>query len=138
MLAHFKGPRLKLCNCAMLQAAAWLSWEYAVSSSRTSSLQFWNGSQWQQTEFPNPDKLRPSLPLTSTPPTQAEAAPAAPNNQPKGSASASDDAGATANSSAEGAAQAAPISGFTAQAVLECHYSQHGAFLQEPLLQVPA
>ncbi|KAL3142897.1 hypothetical protein ABBQ38_003185 [Trebouxia sp. C0009 RCD-2024] len=116
-------------------AAAWLSWEYAVSSSRTSSLQFWSGSQWQQTEFPNPDKLRPSLPLTATPATQAEAAPAAPHAQAEGSASASKGGAAETSSSPEGGAQAGPISGFTAQAMLECHYSHHGAFLKEPLLQ---
>lgn len=121
----------------MVQAAAWLSWEYAVSSSRTSSLQFWDGSQWQQTAFPNPKKSRPSLPLTASPPTQAEAAPAAPSNQPTRSALPSNGAGQSLNST-EGAAQPAAMSGFTAQAVLECHYSHHGAFLQEPLLQVPA
>ena len=125
-----------LTACKPLQAAAWLGWEHAVSSSRTSSLQFWNGTQWQQTEFPSPDKLRKSLPLATTPPAQAGAPPAAPDNQPKGSASPSNGAGAGASSSVEEAAQPAPMSGFTAQAMLECHYSHHGAFLQEPLLQV--
>lgn len=137
VLACFAAAELELFNGAMLQAAAWLSWEYAVSSSRTSSLQFWSGSQWQQTEFPNPDKLRPSLPLTATPATQAEAAPAAPHAQAEGSASASKGGAAETSSSPEGGAQAGPISGFTAQAMLECHYSHHGAFLKEPLLQVP-
>ena len=124
-------------TCATLQAAAWLSWEHAVSSSRTNSLQFWNGSQWRQTDFPNSDRLRRSLPLASEPPTQEAAAPAAPTNQPAGSASPSNAAASRQSSSTQQeAAQPAPMSGFTSQAILECHYSHNSAFLQEPLLQV--
>lgn len=125
-------------TCVTVQAASWLSWEHAVGSSRTSSLQLWSGSQWQQSDFPSPDKLRRSLLLatTPTPPTQDAAAPATPHKQATGSASPSNGAGARKGSSAEDAAQPASLSAFTAQAMLECHYSQNGAFLQEPLLQV--
>ena len=132
----FAPPQQVMCE--RVQAAAWLSWEHAVSSTRTSSLQFWNGSQWQQTDFPNSDKLRRSLPLATTPPAQEGAIPAVPNNQAAASASPSNGAGSRKGSSTAEAAQPASMSGFTAQAMLECHYSHNNAFLQEPLLQVIA
>ena len=133
-------PSTQQVTCVAVQAASWLSWEHAVSSSRTSSLQFWSGSQWQQSDFPSPDKQRWSLPLATnpTPPTRDAAPPAAPHKQATGSAGPSNGAGAQKGSSAEDAAQPASMSAFTAQAMLECHYSQTGAFLQEPLLQVLA
>ena len=135
MYQHKKLYALQIWpECAfpcMWQAKAWLSWEHSVSSSRTSSLQVWSGSQWQQTDFPNPDSGRPRLPLP--PPQPAAAAPAGPPSQ---SAPASNGGSRHDSSSTEQAAQPPPISTFTAQALLECHYSHNAAFLQDPLLQV--
>ena len=67
-------------------------------------------------------------------------------SQPQNGAAASATQPAAASNSQSGqpaaaaiqTAQPAAMSGFTAQAVLECHYSHNGAFLQEPLLQVGA
>ena len=118
-----------------MQAKAWLSWEHSVSSSRTSSLQVWNGSQWQQTDFPDPDSARPGLPLAPTSQTQNGTPAAAPNTRSAQSAPASHGQAAP-DSTTEQQAQPPPMSGFTAQALLECHYSHNNAFLREPLLQV--
>ena len=115
----------------LLQAKAWLSWEHSVSSTRTSSLQVWNGSQWQQTDFPNPGSNRLSLPLAT-----------ASQNGGSSGAPASTEASQSAGGSSSGAgdatqqAQPVPMSAFIAQALLECHYSHNHAFLQSPLLQV--
>jgi len=118
-------------DAMLLQAKAWLSWEHSVSSTRTSSLQVWNGSQWQQTDFPNPGSKRLPLPLAAASQTGGSSG-----------APASTEASQSAGGSSSGAgdatqqAQPAPMSAFTAQALLECHYSHNHAFLQSPLLQV--
>jgi len=119
----------------LLQAKAWLSWEHSVSSARTSSLQVWNGNQWQQTDFPNPGSKRLPLPL-------AAASQNVSSSDAPASAAASQSAGGSSSGEGEGAGDAtqqsrpAPMSAFTAQALLECHYSHNHAFLQDPLLQV--
>ncbi len=120
-------------NVMLLQAKAWLSWEHSVSSARTSSLQVWSGSQWQQNDFPNPGSKRLPLPLAAA--SQNGGSSGAP-----ASAAASQSAGGSSNGEGTGdatqQAQPAPMSAFTAQALLECHYSHNHAFMQDLLLQV--
>ena len=121
----------------LLQAKAWLSWEHSVSSARTSSLQVWNGSQWQQTDFPNPGSKRLPLPLAAASQNGGSSgAPAsAAASQSAGGSSSGEGAGAGASDATQ-QSRPAPMSAFTAQALLECHYSHNHAFLQDPLLQV--
>ena len=132
---------LRSRDVVLLQAKAWLSWEHSVSSARTSSLQVWNGSQWQQTDFPNPGSKRLPLPLAAASQNGGSSgAPAsAAASQSAGGSSSGEGAGAGAGAGAGDATQQsrpAPMSAFTAQALLECHYSHNHAFLQDPLLQV--
>ncbi|DBB16553.1 TPA: hypothetical protein ACH3X3_014815 [Trebouxia sp. C0006] len=117
-------------------AKAWLSWEHSVSSARTSSLQVWNGSQWQQTDFPNPGSKRLPLPLAAASQNGGSSgAPAsAAASQSAGGSSSGEGAGAGASDATQ-QSRPAPMSAFTAQALLECHYSHNHAFLQDPLLQ---
>ena len=101
-------------------------------------MQVWSGNQWQQTDFPDPGRSRAPLPLAVASPSphgqghraSVPAAGAASNQ------AALDDAKQAAQDDARQQAQPAAMSGFTAQALLECHYSHNNAFLQTPLLQV--
>ena len=121
-----------------VQAKAWLGWEFSVGSGRTNSLQVWNGKQWQQTDFPDRDSRHSPLPLaTNVAASQPQTATAVPAAQPAAASTSQSGQPADAATATQ-TAQPAAMSAFTAQAMLECHYSHNGAFLQEPLIQVGA
>lgn len=125
----------------VVQAKAWLSWEHSVSSARTGSLQVWNGSQWHQTDFPNSGSTQLPLPLAISTASQEggsrNVSDAASPSQPAVAAAAGGTNQAGSGDTTQ-QAQPAAMSAFTAQSLLECHYSHNDAFLQSPLLQVSA
>lgn len=125
-----------LSSWCVLQTKAWLGWEHSVSSSRSNSLQWWNGQAWQQSPFPSHSLQQappPHASATGRQDPQSGATAAASNPAPSSSSAAT-----SSSAAATHASSAAPaMSAFAAQALLECHYSKHHAFLEEqPLLQV--
>ena len=103
----------------MLQAKAWMAWGMSVGFGLSNHLQRWNGQQWD---------LQGAQPAALPSPGKAAAAPATP---------AGHDSSAKASSSHGSKPLLDHMTASVAQAMLECHYSFHNAFLQEhPLLEV--
>lgn len=128
----------------VLQAKSWLGWEFAASSGRTEHLQWWDGSSWQQSSFPSSSSqqtppagaMNGSQNGQSGPKSNSHAANGSANGNSPVASAPSSSSGPAAATPADTAAPAA-MSSFTAQAMLECHYSKHQAFMQDtPLLQV--
>lgn len=121
-----------------LQAKSWLGWEFAASSGRTEHLQWWNGSAWQQSSFPARSSDQPAPNPAANAGQRHQNGAQASASAPDTSSSASQPSSSNSDkSAAANTATPAAMSSFTSQALLECHYSKHHAFLQDaPLLQV--
>lgn len=118
---------------AASQASAWMAWEMAVGFSNSKQMAMWNGSAWESCSHPRPQGATypKAWPAPGSPPA-AQPASSAAEDVGSGPALPEDEAslpweevlgaglryGGDARMSTQGA-----------QALLEAHYSVHGAFL---------
>ncbi|KAG2430021.1 hypothetical protein HYH02_013849 [Chlamydomonas schloesseri] len=130
LLAYYARLLSPDANVRDAAARSWMELEMAMGFDSRSQLLDWDGERWAYETFPAAAEQRKPVSAPQPKPRSA------PMSSPPSAAMAAKAAAAGPTAAAELLARGlafrgdARMSGSTAQALLECHYSVHGAFLR--------